>query len=94
MCIDFRVSHIDVAANLPFAQARLQDFGTNLFAKFRPANPILFGQAPELGHRQAVLVGNALQGFVERGVIDLDTGFLGFLNFDKVEHHAVEQLFP
>ena len=91
--IDLGVGHIDVTADFAFAQTRFHHFVADLFAELRPANAILLGEAFEFGHRQTVFVGDALQCFIERAVIDLDAGFLRFLDLDQIEHHAIKQLF-
>ena len=89
MRIDFGVGHVDVPTNFAFTQARFHDLDANFIAKFGPANAVLFGQAAEFGHRQAVFIGDTLQCLIERVVIYLDAGFFRLLNFYEVKHHAV-----
>ena len=58
--VNFRVGHVDASADFALAQTCLQYFTANFLTKLRPADAVRFGQAPEFGHRQIVLVGDAL----------------------------------
>ena len=94
MRIDFCIGHIDVSTDFAFTQTCLHDLAADFFAELAPANAIRFSQTPEFSHRQGVFIGDTLQCFVEGAVVDLDAGFLGFLNLDQVEDHPIQQLFP
>ena len=92
MRIDFGFGHVDIAFDFAFAQALHQYLATNFFAKFLPAHAVLFQQPAEFGHRQIIFIGNALQRFIERFIVDPDAGFFCFLHLHRVVDHAIKQL--
>ena len=90
--VDLGVGHHDAVLDLALAQPRHHDLVADVVAEARVLDAVALERGAEVGHREAVLLRDALDGALEGGVVDLDAGFLGELHLEQVVDHALEDL--
>ncbi len=90
--LHFRVGHDDRVLHLPLAQPGEDELVSHVLAKPGVADAVALERLAEGGHRQVVVVGDALDRLLDRGVVHAHAGLLGELHLHEVVDHALEDL--
>ena len=90
--IHFPVSYLNARGHAALLQSGDHHVFANLFAELGPVVAVLAQGGGKVFQAHAILAGDAGQGLVEAGVVDLDTAPFGQLQLQALQHHAIEHL--